>query len=467
MRTLGCSAVILAFLALATAAPSAAAPTPPRPARALDLIRSALSHGPHAGDCERCHTMHAGPTGLPEPFALVGPGDNSLCVSCHSTPWSGGSHPDSWTYARSSHGSDPNAVWPGPDPYPRTEPDAGGKCVNCHDPHGWTDAQGTIPALRYAREEALCLRCHDGSPATANVAADFAKPYTHPIGIAGMHADTLEDTPNAFGSAPENRRHAECEDCHNPHVASADPIPPAAPNLSRRNLGISRVRPIHGGPGAPPSYVFIAGSDTLSTPIAEYQLCYKCHSSWTVQPPGQTDLALVLNPANPSFHPVEAAGADPTIALGAFAPGWSPFSRVRCGDCHGSDFGISASAHGSNYRYILRRPYLPSTLPRIMDPDDLCFTCHAWTVYADPGAPESMRSASRFNAPGVAKGHAEHTAASVPCGACHVTHGSTTQRHLIAVSRSPGLLTFSETASGGSCTPTCHGPATWSVNYAR
>jgi predicted CXXCH cytochrome family protein len=458
---------ILTALLLLTSAPAQAATNPPRPARALDLIRTVLSQGPHAGECERCHTMHGGANGIPEGFALVGPDDNSLCAACHSQAWTGGSNPDPWTYARSSHGSDPNVVWPGPEPFPRTELGAAGKCVNCHDPHGWSDAQGTIPGLRYAREEALCLRCHDGSPAAANVASDFLKPYTHPISVSGVHADTLESASDAFGAAPENRRHAECEDCHNPHVASADPMPPLAPNLSRANLGVSRVRAIQGSAGAPPSYAFIPGSDTLSTPVAEYQLCYKCHSSWTVQPSAQTDLALVLNPSNPSFHPVEASGADPTIALSAFTPGWSPMSRVRCGDCHGSDFGTSRSPHGSNYRYILRRPYLPSTLPRMMDRDDLCFTCHAWSVYADPGAPESMRSASRFNAPGVTKGHAEHAAASVPCGACHVTHGSTTQRHLIAVSQSPGILSFSETASGGTCMPTCHGPATYSVNYAR
>jgi hypothetical protein len=53
-------------------------------------------------------------------------------------------------------------------------------------------------------------------------------------------------------------------------------------------------------------------------PIDEYQLCFKCHSSWTTQPAGQSDLALLLNNNNPSYHPVEAAGRDPLIASGAF-----------------------------------------------------------------------------------------------------------------------------------------------------
>ncbi len=414
--------------------------------------------------------MHAeGAT--PEGFALIGPDDNSLCARCHTDvdAWAGGSYPDAWTYARSSHGSEPNAVWPGPEPFPRTEPDAAGKCVNCHDPHGWTDATVLIPKLAYAREEALCLRCHDGAPASTNVAMDFAKTYAHPIGTSGLHSGPGESSPSDFGAAPENRRHAECEDCHNPHVASADPagLPPA-PNLSRVNLGVSRVRTLHGGPGAPPTYEFTPGSDTLSTPVAEYQLCYKCHSSWTVQPPGQTDLALVLNPANPSYHPVESPGQDPSIAIAAFVPGWSASSRTRCGDCHGSDFGTSQGPHGSTYRYILRKPYAAGPQPRMMDSDELCFSCHAWSVYADPSAPEAVRSASRFNAPGTSKGHAEHVGdASVPCAGCHVTHGSTTMKHLMVTGRNPGIVSFTETASGGTCAATCHGPQTYGVNYAR
>jgi predicted CXXCH cytochrome family protein len=456
---------IAALLLLAPPARGAAAPS--RPARPLDVIRMVLSHGPHAGECDRCHTMH-GEEGIPEGFALVGPNDNSLCASCHRDAWSGGSYPDPWTYARSSHGQDPNAVWPGPEPYPRTEIGAAGKCVNCHDPHGWTDAQGEIPVLAYAREEALCLRCHDGSPAS-NVAQDFLKPYTHPtVGTAGVHSDTLETSPDAFGAAPQNRRHAECEDCHNPHVATADPLGvPPAPALSRVNYGVSRVRAIQGGAGAPPAFIFIAGSDTLSAPATEAQLCYKCHSSWSVQPPGQTDLALVLNPANPSYHPVEDVGRDLSISLNAFAPGWSATSRTRCGDCHGGDFGTARGPHGSNYRYILRKPYSPSSLPRMIDRDELCFTCHAWSVYADPLASGAVRAASRFNAPGAGKGHAEHAEEDVPCSACHVTHGSTTQRHLIGTSRTPGIVSYTESASGGSCTPTCHGPKTYDVNYAR
>jgi hypothetical protein len=103
-----------------------------------------------------------------------------------------------------------------------------------------------------------------------------------------------------------------------------------------------------------------------------------------------------------------------------------------------------------------------------MAPDELCFSCHANEVYASASAPDLTRQNSRFNKPGVDKGHAEHVdEARVPCYSCHVTHGSTTQPHLIATGRSPGILTYTETPDGGTCTPTCHGIESYTVNYAR
>jgi hypothetical protein len=103
-----------------------------------------------------------------------------------------------------------------------------------------------------------------------------------------------------------------------------------------------------------------------------------------------------------------------------------------------------------------------------MDAGDLCFACHAYDVYANPSAPEALRSASRFNGPGSGKGHAEHVGQEhLPCSACHVTHGSTALPALLVTGRNPGLLSITATPTGGSCSPTCHGPQSWTVNYAR
>jgi len=413
--------------------------------------------------------MHAGEA-LPELHALIGPDDNSLCDRCHNVSWSGGSYADAIAYARSAHGASASTVWPGPTPPPRTEPSAGGKCLNCHDPHGQTDGQGDVPGLGLAREESLCLACHDGSPAATDIQTDLLRAFRHPTSDkSDVHGGPLESLPSDFGAAPLDRRHAECVDCHNPHIAYEDAAgPPLGEGLSKANLGVSRVRVQNGAPGAPPAYSFIAAADTLSPALAEYELCFKCHSSWTTQPSGQTDLALVLNPANPSYHPVEAPGRDFTLRLGAFTSGWNTASITRCGSCHGSAFGNTRGPHGSSYQYILRAPYAASSNFRTSAPDELCFSCHAYDVYANASSPDMTRENSRFNKPGAEKGHAEHVDEErVPCYGCHVTHGSTTQPSLIATDRSPGIRTYVQTPTGGTCTPTCHDAESYAVTYAR
>lgn len=432
-------------------------------------IESVLALGPHEGDCDRCHAPHGdGPITYPD--ALVGPNDNTLCAGCHAVDWAGPSYPGTIKYTESSHGTNSSVVWPGPTPPPRTEPLAAGKCLNCHDPHGQSDASGATPALTLAREEALCLNCHDGSPATTNVRIDAQKAWRHPtLDSSGRHGGAGESSPADFAVTPLNRRHAECEDCHNPHLAQGGGggggITPGLPAALR---GVSRLLVQNGPAGTTPAFTFIPGSDTLTTPQAEYQLCFKCHSSWTTQPSGQTDLARVLNPANPSYHPVEAPGQNLNINPGAFEMGWNAGSLTACGDCHGSESGLVRGPHGSSYRYILNRPYQASAQPRTMSSNELCFACHSYDVYGNPDSPESVQSASRFNAPNADKGHAEHVGdRDVSCYSCHVTHGSTTLPHLLVLGRSPGIISYTRTSNGGSCTATCHGSESYQVNYAR
>ena len=460
-------ALLFALLACGIAS---AAPRPLRVPRNPDGIRKALALGPHAGDCDQCHTTHGDDQPTVYPNALVSPDDNSLCQKCHATPWAGGSFAGDVLYRGTGHGASTNMVWPGPDPGARLEADAATKCLNCHDPHGWSDALGEIPQLTLQREEKTCLACHDGSPAGTDIAGELRKPYRHPTAdYTGRHTGPGESQPSDFGVSPLNQRHAECEDCHNPHVSrQGNGVPTGSTDASKLTLGVSRVTVMNGAAGSPPLYTFVPASDTLGTPNTEYALCFKCHSSWTTQPAGQTDFGLVLNPSNPSFHPVEDMGRNTSVSALAFAPGWSATSITRCGSCHGSDFGSVQGPHGSTNQYLLRAPYVASAQPRDMGSDELCFSCHAYDTYANPNAAASALSASRFNPPGTPSGHAMHVGQQrYPCYACHVTHGSTTQPFLLVTGRAPGLLAYTETAGGGTCTTSCHATESYQVNYAR
>jgi len=443
---------------------------PLHPYRTPAAIRESLAESPHAGDCEQCHSMH-GQDDIAYDKALLGPDDNTLCDRCHTNASAAGGYGGSWPFVGSAHGPSSHTIWPGPTPPPRTEADAAGKCLNCHDPHGWKDGTGIIPFLAIGREETLCLTCHDGSPAAKNVAFDvISRPYRHPMTTySGRHKGPDEPLPSDVAAAPVDNRHAECTDCHNPHVGYADRFgPPAPPGISKVNFGVSRLQVQNGAPGAPPGFTYVAAADTVTTPIAEYQICFKCHSSWTTQPTGQTDLARELNPANASFHPVEAPRLDLNIDPAAFTPGWNSTSMTRCVDCHGSGSpGGPRGPHGSNYRYILQQPYTASPAFRTMTTGELCFTCHATNVYYD-ASPSNPLTASRFNRPGVNQGHAEHVGKRrVPCYSCHVTHGAANLPHLMVTGRVPGMTGYTETPTGGTCQSTCHGVRSYTVNYAR
>jgi predicted CXXCH cytochrome family protein len=460
---------MLALLLCGAASVVLAAPRMLRAPRSTDGIRKLLAEGPHAGDCEQCHTTHGEDQSTVYPNALVSPDDNSLCARCHDTPWSGGSFAGDPLYRGTGHGASTRMVWPGPDPGARLEPDAATKCMNCHDPHGYSDGIGDIPQLELRREEKTCLACHDGSPAGSDIASEMRKPYRHPTtDFTGRHTGPNESNPSDFGTTPLNQRHAECEDCHNPHVSRDGGSAPTGSDASKFNLGVSRVTVLNGAAGSPPLYTFVPAADTLSTPNTEYALCFKCHSSWTTQPSGQTDFGLVLNPANPSFHPVEDVGRNDAISPLAFTPGWSALSITRCGSCHGSDFGSLQGPHGSTNRYLLRAPYVASAAERGMTSDELCFSCHVYDTYTNPNAGRTVLAASRFNPPGSAGGHALHVGAQrVPCYTCHTTHGSTTLPYLLVTGRTPGMIAYTRTVTGGTCTSTCHATQSYSVNYVR
>ena len=425
------------------------------------------------GSCAQCHTGHGrgggtGTSGEKGALSLFAANDNALCASCHDGPGALGGFPGMGPWDASAHARSPHLVWPGPPARPASD---SGKCVNCHDPHGRADKSGLIPAMARAREAQLCLTCHDGSPAIKDVERQLQKPYAHPmLGTrSGRHDAAEGGDPARFGTA---NRHVACVDCHNPHRGRLqgrrqDQAPEAPENMT----GVSRVRVTNGGIGTAAAYRFAGPEDTSFA--QEYEICFKCHSSWTKQPTGQPDLALLFNTNNPSFHPVEAGGKNPRIDANAFVNGWSAGRILYCSDCHGSDDATVAGPHGSANRHLLKGPYATTATPSRMGPTDVCFVCHAWETYARPGAAATALGASRWNPPRDPSGHAFHVGTKgYSCWACHESHGSTLNAALVATTgRMPAMASYLQTATGGQCTATCHttrpGPHTYTLNYAR
>ncbi|MFQ6039842.1 MAG: cytochrome c3 family protein [Candidatus Poribacteria bacterium] len=415
--------------------------------------------GEPRGDCVHCHDEHASRDGAPTPggpydYLLFKANDNNLCYTsdgasaCHATTGTSGVYQGLSVYEDSSHATSMEMYWPGPTPLSRPSSDYG-KCLNCHTPHGYKDALGLIPSQTFSREENLCQTCHDGFPAI-DVQSEITKPYRHPAGdYSGRHSSS-EYSPGDFDSL---NRHAECEDCHNPHYAKLDVITLSPPDASNRVKGVSGVDVINGAAGSQPSYTYIPPNLGVSY---EYQLCFKCHSSWTIQPGGQPDMAALFNPNNPSYHPVEAQGQNTNIDSRAFVNGWAPTDTVYCNDCHTSDNSSVRGPHGSLYNYILRKNYVKSSDTRTMSPDEICFNCHRYDTYANNNASDAVKRYSRFSK------HAKHTdKKQFPCYTCHNSHGSTEYPHLIVTGRQPGVVSYRKSGGMGYCAgtmgmPKCH-----------
>lgn len=358
----------------------------------------------------------------------------------------------------------------------------GDSCAACHRSHA---APGII--LRDAwPEEAICFTCHTAAGPGTNVQPAFSNYvntstgfYKHDI-MFSNNTHQLNETSGAdFGGG---NRHVECEDCHDPHNSTRGSS--AAPNLPLEMAGASGVDPNWSGPGSPASFSWLANA------LTEYQVCFKCHSSFTTlpayNPDGWTgsavvanglhkltsgsaaqvldsrDLAKEFNPYQTSFHPVVAQGRNQNISAATFVNGWSQTSMTYCSDCHnGIAGGGGAGSHGSPLLHLLGGSANFSTVysngsPRV-NASEVCFQCHNFQSYVS-----GQNESSHF------KEHDKHLNNNwgTTCYTCHDSHGSE-QQHLINLDAS--AMTFlngrnSQTAwyydpvtQKAGCYVSCHG----------
>ena len=282
-----------------------------------------------------------------------------------------------------------------------------------------------------------------GPEAPSLVIADLGGvgPSRHPIDEVAATAHVSTETASVA-------RHVTCDDCHNVHEATSTVM--VAPAVGGRMRGAWGVGLTDTGVGS-----FSIGAPARAA--NEYEVCARCHSSY-VTLGGRPDIATDFDTYNASVHAVQASSASATATAGSYTAGWSNASVLRCTDCHANAAVTSpAGPHTSPAAPILGRP-LWGASPG--DADLLCYRCHRFGTYLD-GTSDGGGSASRFNdatkvtSSGFTidgKLHMLHTAdLGYGCGACHVTHGSATESHLM---RSD--VGFSHATDGGSCDNTCH-----------
>jgi predicted CXXCH cytochrome family protein len=380
--------------------------------------------------CTACHDPHDNTFGH---FLVMPNRFSNLCTSCHQrTGWPASAHAVS------------GARWNGrgPDPWPRSDFQtvAENGCENCHVPHS---APSHARLLKHVFEEDNCLVCHNGNVAAKNIERVITKPFVHPVqDFTGIH-DPVEDF-----SRGAVRKHVECEDCHNPHQATADPSPgaPLVSGPTRAVTGIDR------------------GGIQIPDAANQYEICFKCHGDNNVvavlpvprQIP-QLNTRLEFDPGNPSFHPVQAAGLNPDVP--SLLPPLRTDSIIFCTDCHNTDTPTDPQGpHGSSFAHILERNYtlLDNSLEGAFT-YALCYKCHSR---------DSILADASFTQ------HRLHIVDQrTPCAVCHDPHGISSAQgnpannsHLINFDLAvvqpdrDGNLFFQDLGRfSGQCFLTCHG----------
>jgi predicted CXXCH cytochrome family protein len=404
-----------------------------------------LETGTRYVQCVSCHDPHSqrlDPT--VGKFLVKANQASALCVTCHRRSGTG------WSWASSSHATSAKSY---------TAANTGGVaglgahtgystvgdngCESCHRPHSAPQAQRLLKAVN---QRDVCFQCHGNTPVAAkNLATVFAKTYRHPLETST--ATILHDATEVRTSATNfsgARRHVDCADCHNAHGAAAGLHVPGTNQITAGVLaGASGVEPASYPAVLPLTgpYPMTSPAQTGYTVIApaarEYQICFKCHSSYAfgstppTAPSGgtETDMAAAFNPNNRSYHPVVGAPHLRTAATNLLAP-WNTTTtatRMYCTDCHGNNETTGASVpqgpHGSTNAYMLRftTATWSTTSPTLSSGAGFCFNCHN---------PATARSTNNVHGVG------EHS--SRPCQACHSAspHGSF-RPGLIALSSDP------------------------------
>ena len=369
-------------------------------------------------ECQSCHEPHNNQF---TKFLRMSNANAALCTHCHNKT----------NYAASIHSTSTQAYTP---PGGTATTVGENSCRNCHKPH----SSGGTPYVLRAVEQNTCYEsgCHgtlnpgvNTTPASNNIQIDIAKTHRHPTNDTdGLHKNISGgESTTQLGST---NRHAECQDCHNPHQAQVA-VPTATRGALRISDALKGTWGVEPSPwGSPPAtmtnnnvtFVAPTGYVRVPNPTDEYQVCLKCHSNFVTLPVGNRNIAAEINNANSSYHGIVPGGVTNTfVNTTTINEPWATNKRVWCSDCHGRENNVSptpSGVHGSNNNGTTvgtsnTDMMLIATIASTSSGTPLCLVCHKSTSYS------TGNTGSRNSRHGTA------SMTSEGCFACHMWSNAT------------------------------------------
>lgn len=346
----------------------------------------------------------------------------------------------------------------GEDPHP-------GCLAACHQPHNATTQRFPPQPLSL---DAVCLRCHAGTPKPAVDRGALKLPLSPASTVSRHGQQTKIRGPLPFRRVIQQGGKPfvltdDCSACHDVHSKQ---------------------------PGMPSRWAFDERGQILGfKPVSTAQTCFGCHAGpeAAVVGPNDPDLGALFARSAMSSHVIGKGAADrpdlPSLRGGSFE------GKLDCTSCHDNpDPAGPRGPHASTYPALLKAPYgKEQDVGSVGDQANaLCYRCHDrrsiesdrsfplhrehLTGFTGPrplslGSPRPLPLGMRIGwTPGGAGSPMTGFGEPTPCATCHDPHGSRDNPSLIrfdpaVVTRSSvGGVTFYRSGLGhGTCTLTCHG----------
>ncbi|HFE38126.1 MAG TPA: hypothetical protein ENK06_06865 [Gammaproteobacteria bacterium] len=267
-------------------------------------------------------------------------------------------------------------------------------CLNCHDPHTvngarWllTTNENTTVGSEASDVDRACYKCHTGNSPAVTSGATVIDSEALLGGHAGFtfvagdtaHQPGSDNTVSFLAESSESLqvRHVGCSDCHNPHAMTTGLH---VNNGSADNNNVSgALSRVSGLAASDSSGVFDPyGSEDTATPeiaTKEYQVCFKCHSTYGHRADNISQAAFsntVMEFSNTtSAHPVISGTGNTSLNSGLMVAPFNSASGIGnqtmyCSDCHtNTDLnGTPVDPKGSHNNDVAA-----------------CETCHATAQY--------------------------------------------------------------------------------------